>query len=278
MKRLLKRFLARAVRNDRLWSMLDATLLQTARFLEWERQKNCPDPLEVERRMAIDKHCSDLIVKHGPFRGMKFPTAEAATGSLLPKLLGTYELELHPILESLDGQRYDQVVNIGAGEGYYAVGLALRCPQSQVFAYDTNPLALTQCASMARENGVGSRVVLGASFTRQMLMSLPTARTLIVCDCEGYEKQLFDRESVAAISQHDVLIEVHDFVDWDISTQLQAAFAQTHRLQVIPAIGNLKRVRLCDLPELAEYSREQRMRLISDDRNFEMEWYWFTPS
>ena len=34
---------------------------------------------------------------------------------LLPKLIGTYEKELHPILNAILKIKYDYVINIGAG-------------------------------------------------------------------------------------------------------------------------------------------------------------------
>lgn len=276
MKQWVKRVLAWGVQNDRVWRVLDATFLQMARFLEWERQKGLPDPLEVERQAVIAEKFAELVVKHGPFQGLKFSQNEAATGSLLAKLVGSYEIELHPIIETICSTAYQQIINIGAGEGYYAIGLALRCPQAQVWAYDTNPQAQAQCQTMAERNGVSARVHCQAEFTRDMLLQLGKAdKSLILSDCEGYEKQLFDVDSVAHLRHHDVLIEVHDFVDMDISTQLKLAFEKTHRLEVIPAIGDIKRVLLCDYPELASFPKEQQKRLISEDRNHEMEWFWF---
>jgi hypothetical protein len=41
------------------------------------------------------------VVSGGPFKGMLYPSAQAYGSALLPKLLGSYESELHPALEEM---------------------------------------------------------------------------------------------------------------------------------------------------------------------------------
>jgi hypothetical protein len=38
----------------------------------------------------------EMTVRSGPFQGMRYPGAEAAGSALIPKLLGSYQRELHP--------------------------------------------------------------------------------------------------------------------------------------------------------------------------------------
>src|SRR4051794_40351820 len=65
-------------------------------------------------------------VQTGPFAGLEFARA-SAEGCHVPKLLGCYERELHGLVEAAVADGYDDIVNIGCAEGYYAVGLARRC-------------------------------------------------------------------------------------------------------------------------------------------------------
>src|SRR5687767_8100107 len=57
---------------------------------------------------------------NGPFKGMEYVDAQTE-GALIPRLLGTYECELHPHLERLAGEGLDCVIDVGCAEGYYAV-------------------------------------------------------------------------------------------------------------------------------------------------------------
>src|SRR6476659_6966695 len=74
-------------------------------------------------------------VLQGPFRGMQY-LSRAYFGSVLPKLLGTYELELREVIESICQLGADRIVDVGAAEGYYAVGLAVRSPGSTIVGFE----------------------------------------------------------------------------------------------------------------------------------------------
>src|SRR5438105_426555 len=80
----------------------------------------------------LEADLRELTVLDGPFRGLRYPSASSLHSGLLPKLLGTYEAELHgPIEHLLKSRTYGAVVDVGAAEGYYAVGFALRCPEAR---------------------------------------------------------------------------------------------------------------------------------------------------
>src|SRR5262249_38601391 len=55
-------------------------------------------------------------VQSGPFAGMRF-AAQVAGSGILPKLIGSYEAELHPIIDAVAKSAYTRIVNIGCGEG-----------------------------------------------------------------------------------------------------------------------------------------------------------------
>ena len=57
------------------------------------------------------------------------------------------------------------IVNVGAGEGYYAVGLARRAAGAQVVAFEIDPLRRLWCRKMAGANGVGLRSSSAAAAT-----------------------------------------------------------------------------------------------------------------
>src|SRR5437660_11467263 len=74
-------------------------------------------------------------VRQGPFAGMRY--IDRAIGSAyLPKLLGTYECELAAIIEEVCARGPRLIIDLGAAEGYYAVGLALRNPQARVVGFE----------------------------------------------------------------------------------------------------------------------------------------------
>jgi precorrin-6B methylase 2 len=215
----------------------------------------------------------DLVVSGGPFAGMKW-IAQPFGSALLPKLLGSYESELHPALEEVFREDYDTVVDIGCGEGYYAVGMARRLPRSTVYAFDTNPHARRLCAEVVKLNGLEDRVHIGDSCDAAVLRSLPLGeRAFIISDCEGYEKLLFDPEMATLLARQDLIVEVHDFIDIEISSKLRESFQPTHDIRPIKSIDDIQKAHTYQYPQLDKYDIKTRWLILSERRPGIMEWF-----
>lgn len=161
----------------------------------------------------------------------------AANGSaLLPKLVGSYELEVLPFVEGAIARGYRTVIDVGAAEGYYTVGLAMRIPGATVFAFDISLRARRLCHRLAERNGVASRVrVLGACDHRSLDATIGPD-TLVVCDCEGYERVLLDPSAAPGLSRADILVEVHERKCPGLADTLVSRFSATHHVEVAHAI------------------------------------------
>lgn len=226
---------------------------------------------------TIQASLSDLTVRHGPFKGMKYPRAASVGSTLYPKLLGSYESELHDIISRIRGTHYSDVVDVGCAEGYYAVGFGVHMPAATLYAYDTNSRALGLCREMARLNGIDDeRLRLGAFLDNAELHSLPLGpRALIVSDCEGYEKELFKPDSPGVLANHDVLVEAHDMIDIHISGYLKGIFEATHDLTVVSSVDDIHKAQRYEYPELDGFSLPERKVLLSEGRASAMEWLFF---
>jgi len=167
------------------------------------------------------------VVQAGPFAGMTF-LRWGTTGAVLPRVLGCYEAELHDALEAALAARPRVVVNIGCGEGYYAVGVARRLPECIVYAFDTDGTAREQCAELAAINGVTTRVNIGAVARPQDLAGLPLEGGLVICDCEGCEYPLLDPRAVPALATCDLIVELHDIGDASQPAAMLTRFHPSH--------------------------------------------------
>lgn len=277
MKNVLKALVSQVVRNDRLWSFLDWTVLRASRYAEGERRKarSAQSPRNLLLASAIQKICPDLIVRHGVFQGMKYPYAQAAGSALFPKLLGSYERELHPVIEEICREGYSEIVDVGCAEGYYAVGLARRMPTARIYAYDTDPEAVRLCRTMADLNGVSDRITIGGLFDAEALKTIPfTRKGLILSDCEGFEKKLFGEETVSLLASCDLLVEVHDFLDITISSYIRKLFESTHDIEVIQSLDDIKKAQTYRFEELEPYDLATRKTLLAESRPAIMEWFW----
>jgi hypothetical protein len=110
-----------------------------------------------------------------------------------------------------------------------------------------------------------------------MLRELPYRdRALIVCDCEGYELELFSEETLLSLSRHDLLIEVHDCINPNISSILSARIENTHELEVIPSVDDAMKVQTYYYDELQSYQPTVRRVLLGEYRYGPMAWFFLT--
>lgn len=197
------------------------------------------------------------IVASGPFAGMTFKHG-VAEGCFIPKLLGCYESELHPHWLGLRRiRRYRTILDIGAAEGYYAVGLARLFPEAQVVARDTNESSHAMVRDLAAVNGVADRIVVGGLFSHADFAAYADQPTLLLCDIEGGEKELLDPALVPALRRFDIVVEAHEGMDPTIPRLLMERFAATHEIVGV-------RERLPDIDFPARYQmRDSIDRMVS---------------
>ncbi len=181
-----------------------------------------------------------LVVQSGPFQGMKYlpemlTSEDVVQHALLAKILGSDESELHGTLTSLLGKKYERIISIGCSEGYYSIGTALRFRGAQIFAFDTDPHARKLCERMARLNGVADRVTVEGECSTEHLRELATGSSLVICDCEGCEIGVLRPDLVPGLRTCDLIVELHDCYNPEISRVVPDRFHETHKLPLARA-------------------------------------------
>lgn len=168
-------------------------------------------------------------VQVGPFAGMTF-LDRVSEGAFIPKLLGSYEVELYGLIEKACASRYDTVLNIGCAEGYYAVGLARRLPDARIHAFDIDDRARQLCRELAAMNGVTDRVEIAGEITGPDFATFAEGRVLVLCDIEGAEVDLLDPNRYPALRNMDLLVEIHCISDSWTSDVLYPRFEESHTI------------------------------------------------
>ena len=210
----------------------------------------------IPARLRPVRHLENLTrartegrVRQGPFAGMRY--IDRAVGSaFIPKLLGIYERELNECVEEACSLKFPLIVDVGAAEGYYAVGLARRNPGAHVIAFEMEEHGRAALREMAALNGIavtdqsGDPQLGGASYLQPQLelhgrceledlqaVLTSADRALVVCDVEGGEEVLLVPEKIPALARMHLLVEMHDFCCPGITERLIARFAPTHRIK-----------------------------------------------
>lgn len=193
--------------------------------------------LAIEKKLAHDRTLAkeifpEFTVTHGPFAGMRY--IDSADGSaLLPKLLGSYEAQLHPWIEEFIARSPGVIVDVGCAEGYYAVGMAWRLPKAQVYAFDVAPSAREHCEALATLNDCAARVTVGSYCTHGELESLLAGGGLVICDIDGAEMQLLDPLTCPTLRKAHILVELHDHLAPGTTPTLLARFNTTHAIDLV---------------------------------------------
>lgn len=256
---MLKKSLLRRIAHEVIWSAIP-------RSLQFEPYTS-----------ALVARETNSTVRSGAFRGMKY-LKESSSSVLAPKLLGIYERELHDTIEEAIALPIQLVVDIGAAEGYYCTGLAMRMPNTRVIAYEMHEPAHALIRELATLNHVEDRVEIRGACTIGELNSVldDSVTTLVLCDAEGAEAFLLDPIRIAGLRKAFVLVEVHDFILEGLREVLSSRFDETHSIEHILAeprgrsefpFSSLITKRF---PGYVDFA-------VSDCRPPGMSWFWMEP-
>lgn len=229
---------------------------------------------EIIRQQKLEKKLHSAVggvILSGPFQGLFY--SDDSCGSMLgPKLLGIYEKEIHSVIQEIIATQYEHIIDVGAAEGYYAVGLLKVCHQSVVTGFESSPEGRKSLLAMAARNGLSDRLtVLGFCDVDALSFALRgQSKELIICDVEGFEKELLDPVLLPRLRDVNILVEVHDFVDINISSTLRERFADTHEIRCFQSVGR----KVADLPVISGFSTNEMMCVASERRPCTMEWFW----
>ncbi len=253
------------------WRDTDYGKLQAADHRGWSYDK-----LAAQLSSA-----TDYTVIGGPYRGMRYfgdPRIPIIDKSPTTKLIGSFEEELHPWIDRFIERGFRDVILIGGGEGYHAVGMARRMPRSKFVVFDTLIAARQACKQLAEQNAVKSRMQLRGFCGAESFYDLEIAGSLIFADCGGAELTLLDPVLYPALRTATLLVETHDAFDPRITPRLVSKFSQTHNIEFTDAVPRNPAKYLLPgklSPESVKMALDENRKLTRDGRA--QRWALFTP-
>lgn len=187
----------------------------------------------VLAKKQVDSLANGKVIS-GPFAGMRY--IENSVGSAyMPKILGTYELELHSIIQDLCSERFTLIIDVGAAEGYYAVGMAMRNLSTRIIAFETEPEGQDLLKKMAQLNNVVDRITIAGTCDISSLENVLNFqdKCLLIMDVEGAEKELLNPEIIPKISNCEILLELHECICPGVAEIIKSRFSHTHNIERI---------------------------------------------
>ena len=220
--------------------------------------------LEITKKIS-QQICDDSIIKHGNFKDVKILNSSPSY------ILGSYETEISTKIKDIINNKYSVIIDVGCSSGYYTTGFAVKSPESEVWGFDINQDLINSAKENARINNI--KINFGEFCNEETLLNFNfKSKALIMSDCEGYEKILFTERLAQKLKDHDLLIELHDFIDKSISNNIILKFNKTHYVELLTSITDIKKTIIYDYPELFNIPLFIKWTLLSERRPEAMQW------
>lgn len=213
--------------------------------------------MNIYQKIILQSKCK---VISGPFSGMLINTNMISwgDGDITTKLLGIYEEELHEIIQRAILLNPKRIINIGCAEGYYATGMKIRCPDTQVLAIDISDEALRCTIENAKINNVH------IDCSKQS--PNPAPGDLWIIDIEGEEIELLNNST--QWENVSILVEMHEWKNREICDIFNNKFKNTHKITIIdqgPRDPNR-------FDFIRSFSDREKWLLVSENRPEMMRW------
>jgi len=221
------------------------------------------------------------IVRYGPFAGMRWldnpHRGRSEQGGMI---LGLYEQE---VLDNLVGApaRFRVFVDVGAADGYYAVGLLHNGRVDRSVAFESTPECRSAIARLAAENNVSDKItILGTASDHfdDMLLThkINSYETMFLIDIEGAEFKILTERVFAFLKDSMIVVETHAHIYADPQAEMERLIktaSTTHRATTwYPGPRNPWTIKeLDDFPEI------DRWILCSEGRSEVQQWLRFDP-
>lgn len=154
-------------------------------------------------------------VKYGIFTGLQLSRSPNWSGSDRASMLfGLYEQEILNELFQRPSS-HTKFINLGAADGYYAIGAIKSRLFEEAIAYEINEDAQLEIVNTARLNGVEHKIKVFGKADKSSIFSIAEEyfnQSFILIDIEGAEFDLLDNDVIDKISKSHAIIEIHDFM------------------------------------------------------------------
>lgn len=230
------------------------------------------EPINYTLLLAIRLWCFNKVVS-GPFKGLKFSQRFPTK----PMLLGVWEKEISFIWNSLEN--FKCIIDVGAAEGFYAVGLARKYPDKQIYAYEMNPSTKSLLEEVTSDNLVKNIEIRGkCEYSDLRDLGVKLRDSLIIMDCEGYELELLNNLSPSILKNTSMMVELHEMYAPGCTDELKERFSSTHIIQEIEGQHRC----IHDWPKKLKllrylYPKELLLDFMDEGRPYPMNWFYMKP-
>ena len=241
--------------------------------------------IERKKKFFLEKvlKISNKIVMEGPYKGVKFNVqSHWSNFDFSSKLIGIYERAVQEkIVDLKSTYQLDNLINIGAGEGYHLVSLIKKNYFKTATAYEIDKkgqeylkdnLNLNEIKTEIKIFGKGDFESIKNEFDNTILKN-----TLFLIDIEGDEYNLLNYSFLEYFKNSFFIIELHENL---LSTKHESTINEFHiNIQKFYNISKISNDKLnpFEIKDLDFIDDDTRLLGISEGRPSKMDWVVLKP-
>jgi hypothetical protein len=245
-----------------------------------EMLKAFRDETLAQRKERISLQTYDLcdgVVRYGLFEGLKL-NRETWWGKsdLGSQCLGFYEKEILNLIARRGP--YEIFLDIGAADGYYAVGMLQSRMAKKVICFETSKegqLAIQK--NWITNNSVGELNVHGEAnqlSIEKAAKDIHKKKSLVLVDIEGFEFSLLSKDVISLLKECELVIEIHNWVEDFEHKYIKLLSDLDFHFKITP----LKRINKdIDIPLLRSFTDDNRLLVTSEHRPCLMRFLHLVP-
>ena len=237
---------------------------------------------KYELSLNLYKEHNNLVI-YGPYKGMFFSENNHwGIGDLGPKIIGLYEFEVqNKLLDLVNNFKIENFVNIGAAEGYHAIGIAKKTNVQNFVLYEIDKKGQEILKDNILNNELKKNIEIENEANLNSIYELNKkfdfSKTLFLVDIEGSELNLFNDEILGLLKNSFLIIENHKFL---LSEAKQNKYQElinklndNFSMEIIRNTGR----NVSQINEISNLSENELMMISSESRPKMMEWFVLTP-
>ena len=236
------------------------------------------DKVVEKKRIILSSKISKIYnntVQQGPFKGMVMNEDQFwGQGDSSSKILGLYEKEIQDLIVSIQKDKeYSTFVDIGGADGFFAIGSLVNNLFKKCEVFEISKKGRISIQKNSKQNNVYDSIRIHDKASKASLTKIDNINnSLILCDIEGGEYELFDEKLIKKIYPSDIIIEIHKNKENSL-VNFEKRFTKIYSITKITqeprSLKNFK--------ELENINDNNRALITSEGRSYVQEWWHLSP-
>ena len=236
------------------------------------------DKVVEKKRIDLSNKVSKIFnntVQEGPFKGMIISEDQFwGPGDKASKILGLYEKEIQNLINQIqEKNNFPTFIDIGGADGFFAVGSVKNNLFKNCEVFEISKRGRQSIEESAIKNNVADLISIKSEANEKTLSSIENINnSVILCDIEGGEYDLFSENLIKNMHPSNVIIEIHKNPDISLK-EFEDKFKNLFSInKITQGPRSLK-----GFGELKNFNDNNRSLLTSEGRSYIQEWWHLSP-